>query len=288
MVIYMDKWFNAMKQKSEKAHICRKERVQKMKKKAILSVSFGTKDPELEKKTIDLLEEEYKDVIPKAEIYRAITNEAVIKIKHELEGDDAPVYAVRETLARMVLDGVTHVYVQPAYLLHGREYEELVEMIFSHKADFVSVKCGEPLLASQEDLEAVANAIMEPFKDEDAAVCFVGHGSEHYTNAIYCALDYALKDQGYDNAHVATFNAYPKIEKVIGHLKKNSTKKVFVSPFMFVAGESAMEGVCGDSADSIATKLREAGFTVEPKRVCLAENEKIRDIFKKHLAEIAE
>lgn len=257
-----------------------------MKKKAILSVSFGTKDQELEKRTLDVLEKEYQEVVPKAELYRAITNEAVIKIKHELEGDDAPVYAVRETLARMVLDGVTDVYVQPAYLLHGKEYEELVDMIFSHKADFVSVKCGEPLLASQADLEEVANAIMSDYNlKSDEACCFVGHGSEHYTNAIYCALDYALKDQGYENAHIATFNAYPQIEKVIDHLKKNGTKKVFVSPFMFVAGESAMEGVCGDAEDSIASKLRAAGFTVEPKKVCLAENEKIRAIFKKHLCD---
>lgn len=261
-----------------------------MKKKAILSVSFGTKDPDLEKKTIDILEKEYQEALPKAEIYRAITNEAVIKIRHEAEGDDAPVYAVRETLARMVLDGVTHVYVQPAYLLHGREYEELRDMIFSHKADFVEVKCGEPLLASQEDLEAVANGIMEEYKGigDDEAVCFVGHGSEHYTNAIYCALDYALKDQGYENAHIATFNAYPKIDKVINHLKKSGTKKVHIAPFMFVAGESAMEGVCGDSPDSMASKLREAGFDVEPNRKCLAENEAIRKIFCSHLSAITE
>ncbi len=256
-----------------------------MKKKAILSVSFGTKDPELEKKTIDVLEKEYQEAVPKAEVYRAITNEAVIKIRHEAEGDDAPVYAVRETLARMVLDGVTHIHVQPAYLLHGTEFEELKDMIFSHKADFVEVKCGEPLLASQEDLEAVANAIMEQYKGiaDDEAVCFVGHGSEHYTNAIYCALDYALKDQGYQNAHIATFNAYPKIDKVIDHLKKNGTKKVHITPFMFVAGEAAMEGVCGDAPDSMTTKLREAGFVVEPNRKCLAEYEGIRKIFKDHL-----
>ena len=261
-----------------------------MKKKAVLSVSFGTKDPQLEKKTIEVLEKEYMEDVPKAEIYRAITNEAVIKIRHEAEGDDAPVYAVRETLARMVLDGVTHVYAQPAYLLHGTEYEELKDMIFSHKADFVEVKCGEPLLASQEDLEAVANALMEDYKDltKEEAVCFVGHGSEHYTNAIYCALDYALKDQGYSNSHIATFNAYPKIDKVINHLKQNGTKKVHIAPFMFVAGESAMEGVCGDSEDSMASKLREAGFDVESHRRCIAENEIIRKIFRNHLKAITQ
>ena len=52
---------------------------------------------------------------------------------------------------------------------------------------------------------------------------------------------------------------------------------------MFVAGEAAMEGVCGDAPDSMTTKQREAGFDVEPNRKCLAEYEGIRKIFKNHL-----
>ena len=255
-----------------------------MKKKAILSVSFGTKDKELEKNTIDLLEKEYSECLPSASVYRAITNEALIEIMQSRDGEE-PVYAVREILARMVLDGVTHVFVQPAYLLHGTEYEDLKQMVFSHKADFIEVKCGEPLLGNQDDLEEVAKALMEPYGalGPDEAVCFIGHGSRHYTNAIYCALDYCLKDLGFDNAHIATFNAYPKIDKVIPHLQKAGVKKVHVAPFMFVAGESAMQGVCGDAPDSMATALRKAGFEVEPHPVCLGENEGIRKIFKAHL-----
>lgn len=259
-----------------------------MKKKAILSVCFGTKDKELETKTIGALEKDYETVLPGVPIYRAITNDAVIQLIQSTEGAE-PVYAVRETLARMVLDGITHVYVQPAYLLHGVEYEDLKEMVFSHKADFIEVKCGEPLLATQDDLEATAKALMGDYDlKDDEAVCFVGHGSNHYTNAIYCALDYSLKDLGFDNAHVATFNAYPKIDKVINHLKKNGTKKVYVAPFMFIAGESAMEGVCGDAEDSMASQLKAAGFEVEPRRVCLGETEAIRKIFESHLAAIVE
>ena len=167
-----------------------------MKKKAILSVSFGTKDKALEQKTLDLLEKDYESVLNNATVYRAITNDAVIQLKQEEEGTEN-VYAVRETLARMVLYGITHVYVQPAYLLHGVEYQDLVDMVFSHKADFIEVKCGEPLLASQDDLEKVAQALMKQYGElqEGEAACFVGHGSVHYTNAVYCALDYALKDQ---------------------------------------------------------------------------------------------
>ena len=260
-----------------------------MKKKAILSVSFGTRNKDLEQKTIDLLEESYRELLPNAKVYRAITNEALIQLINDSE-DNEPVYAVRETLARMVLDGVTHVYVQPAYLLHGVEYEDLYNMIFSHKADFIEVKCGEPLLASQDDLEAVAKALQTEFADvaPEEGLCLVGHGSKHYTNAVYCALDYALKDQGFDNAHIATFNAYPQIDKVIQHLNKQGIKKVHVAPFMFVAGDSAMEGVTGDAADSIATKLRDAGFDVVPHKKCIGEYQGIRDIFKNHLAALLE
>ena len=38
-----------------------------MKKKAILSVSFGTKDKDLEQKTIGTLEKEYQEVLPNQE-----------------------------------------------------------------------------------------------------------------------------------------------------------------------------------------------------------------------------
>lgn len=260
-----------------------------MKKKAILSVSFGTKNKDLEKKTIDLLEESYKELIPGAKVYRAITNEALIQLIND-SGENEPVYAVREVMARMVLDGVTHVYVQPAYLLHGVEYEDLYNMLFSHKADFIEVKCGEPLLSSQEDLENVAKALMAEYGDlsKEEGLCLIGHGSKHYTNAIYCALDYALKDQGFENAHIATFNAYPQIDKAINHLNKQGIKKVHIQPFMFVAGESALEGVGGDGPDSMATKLREAGFDVTFHNKCLGEYESIREIYKSHLKAVIE
>lgn len=257
-----------------------------MKKKAILSVCFGTQNQVLEQNSISLLEKEYDSLMPGTPVYRATTNEALIKLSKENDSD--PVYAVREVLARMVLDGITHVYVQPAYLLHGTEYEELLDMVYSHKADFIEVKCGEPLLASQDDLEETARALMSQYDnaDKNDAFCFVGHGSHHYTNAIYCALDYCLKDLGYDRSHIATFNAYPMIDKVIEHLKKQSPNKVHIAPFMFVAGSSALDGVLGDGKDSMATAIRNAGFDVIPNERCLGEYPEIRKIFLNHLKAI--
>ena len=254
-----------------------------MRKKAILSISFGTNDPETSAKNIDLLEADYRAAHPECQVYRVITNDAVVELMQQ-EGD--PVYAVREAMARMVLDEVTHLYAQPAYLLNGVEYEELKEMLFSHKADFVSVDCGEPLVTTHQDTEAVARALMEEdYSDlaEDEAVVFIGHGSHHPSNTTYCALDYVFKDLGYDNAHVGTFNAFPKIDTIIKHLQKNGIRKVHVAPFMFVAGKAAMEGVCGDASNSMKSRLEAAGFEVVAHRKCLGEYAGIRRIFQAHL-----
>ena len=254
-----------------------------MRKKAIMSISFGTNDAETAKRNIDKLEADYSAAHPECTVYRVITNDAVVELMQQ-EGD--PVYAVREAMARMVLDGVTHLYAQPSYLLNGNEYDELEEMIFTHRADFIDVKVGQPLLHSHQDIEQTVKALMETDYAglaPDEAVVFVAHGSPHTTNAIYCALDYVFKDLGYENAHVATFNAYPQIDVVIRHLKKAGAKRVHVAPFMFVAGRSAMEGVCGDAANSMKSRLEQAGFEAVPHRKCLGEYEGIRRIFQDHL-----
>ena len=254
-----------------------------MRKKAIMSISFGTNDPDTAVRNIDRLEADFKAAHPECPVYRVITNEALIELMPK-EGD--PVYAVREAMARMVLDGVTHLYAQPSYLLNGHEYDELEAMILSHRADFVEVKVGQPLLHSHSDIELTARALMESdyaeLPDDEAAV-FVAHGSHHTSNATYCALDYVFKDLGYENAHVATFNAYPQIDTVIRHLKKAGTRRVHVSPLMFVAGQSAMEGVCGCASNSMKSQLTDAGFEVVPHRKCLGEYDGIRRIYLDHL-----
>lgn len=257
-----------------------------MTKKAILSISFGVTDPEMMRRNLDALERDYSALYPNYPVYRAVTNESVIA---ELRESDNNVYAVREVMARMVLDDVTDLYAQPAYILNGTENDELREMIFSHRADFNSVQCGVPLLTTHADFAGVCDALMENRNPgEEEAVVFVGHGSRHYSNTVYCALDYTFKDQGYPHAYVATFNAYPQIDTVIRHLRQDGIRKVTVEPFMFVAGTSAMEGVTGDSENSIRSILSEAGFEVAADSRCLGEYPKIRRIYTEHLKAIFE
>ncbi len=253
-----------------------------MKKRAILSISFGVNNPDMMRRNLIPLEDDYKALYPGFIVYRALTNETVVEEMRQ-QGDDS-VYAVREVMARMVLDEVTHLYAQPAYILNGTENDAVRQMVFSHKADFISVQCGTPLLTSHEDTVRTCHALMNNRgMDADEALCLIGHGSRHYSNTVYCALDYTFKDLGYKNVHVGTFNAYPQIDTVIKHLKETDIKKVTVSPFMFVAGDAAMEGVCGDSETSMKSRLEAAGFQVRVDPRCLGEYEAIRRIYTDHL-----
>ena len=43
-------------------------------------------------------------------------------------------------------NGVKNLVVQPTHLMHGAEYDELVEAVDAYKDKFESVKVAEPLL----------------------------------------------------------------------------------------------------------------------------------------------
>ncbi|MFR6378862.1 MAG: sirohydrochlorin cobaltochelatase [Evtepia sp.] len=53
---------------------------------------------------------------------------------------------------------------------------------------------GEPLLTSDEDFQTVADAIVEAtasYDDGKTAICFMGHGTEAESNAVYAKMQQA-------------------------------------------------------------------------------------------------
>ena len=43
----------------------------------------------------------------------------------------------------------------------------------------------------------------------------MGHGTTHFANSIYAALDYTFKDKGYPNIFLGTVEAYPSMESLL-------------------------------------------------------------------------
>lgn len=252
-------------------------------KKAILVVSFGTSYKETREKTIDAIEKEIRDAYSKDyEVRRAFTSQTIIDIMEErdkIETDN-----VTEAMDKLVAEGFGTLIVQPTHIMNGFEYDEMVELIKPYEDKFVSVKYGTPLLTSSDDYFNSIDAIMaENTVNKDEAIVFMGHGTHHYANATYAALDYMFKEKGYSNVYIGTVEGYPDLDTVIKKVKKDGYTKVKLLPFMIVAGDHASNDMAGDEEDSWKSIFEKEGFEVSSELKGLGEYDAIRDIYVKHI-----
>ena len=254
-------------------------------KKAILVVSFGTSYENTRKLTIEAIEHDIADAFPACPTYRAWTSKMIIaKLKKR---DGLTIHTVKEALEQMLLDGITDVIVQPTHVINGIENDLMKEDVLAYADHFDSIRFGTPLLTSTKDIEEAIRAFMEDWKDlpEKEALVLMGHGTTHYANTAYAALDYTFKDLGYSNVLIGTVEAYPSIPSILRGLKELQPEKIHLTPFMIVAGDHATNDMAGEEEDSWKNQFEAAGYTVECHLKGLGEYEGIRKIFLKHIEE---
>ncbi|MDD7370488.1 MAG: sirohydrochlorin cobaltochelatase [Firmicutes bacterium] len=257
--------------------------MEQKKKKAILVVSFGTSHNDTRKVTIDAIERDLGDAFPDYPVYRAWTSKMIIKkLKTR---DQVSVRNVKEAMEQMKADGITDVLVQPTHVINGIENDLMKEDVLSYSEFFSSISFGTPLLTSEEDSNAVIQVLTDAFSwlKPSQALVFMGHGTTHFANSIYAALDYTFKDKGYPNIFLGTVEAYPSMESLKRMVDAYKPEEVFLAPFMIVAGDHAKNDMAGDDPDSWYNKFKEAGYKVTPVLKGLGEYEGIRKIFVEHL-----
>lgn len=256
-------------------------------KKAILAVSFGTSHNDTRKVTIDAIEQEMQQAFPDCRLYRAWTSKMIIKkLKTR---DQVHINTVKEAMEQMRDDGITDVLIQPTHVINGIENDLMKEDALSYQEDFHSISFGDPLLTSEQDSREVIHAVAEDFSDlkKDEVLVLMGHGTTHYANAIYAALDYTFKDLGYPNIFLGTVEAYPSMETLLKMVKAYQPKKVILAPFMIVAGDHAKNDLAGDDPESWYSQFKAAGFETEAVLKGLGEYPGIRKILVEHLRAIA-
>lgn len=254
-------------------------------KKAILVVSFGTSYHATRRLTIDAIEQEIADSYPDYELYRAWTSKMIIaKLKKR---DQIHVFNVREAMEQMMKDGITDVVIQPTHVINGIENDLMKEDALSYREHFQSIRFGTPLLTTEKDSQDVVQAVAEEFSDlkKDEVLVLMGHGTTHYANSIYAALDYTFKDFGYKNIFLGTVEAYPSMQSLLRLVKEYQPKRVILAPFMIVAGDHARNDMAGDDPESWLCQFRDCGFEVEPVLKGLGEYPKIRSMFVSHIAD---
>ena len=239
--------------------------------KEILVVSFGTSFNDSRVKDIGGIEKAIQKAYPDWSVRRAFT--AQIIINHVLARDGESIDNVEQALERAVENKVKTLVVQPTHLMHGAEYDELVEAVDKYKDKFDSVKVAEPLLGEvgsdatvvnadkakvAEDVvaQAVKKAGYSSVADAAAdgtAIVLMGHGTSHTAKISYSQMQQQMKDLGYSNVFVGTVEGEPEetsCENVIKSVQKAGYKKVILRPLMVVAGDHANNDMAGDEEDS--------------------------------------
>lgn len=253
----------------------------------ILVVSFGTSYNDSREVTIGAIEKAIEEANPDYEVRRAFTSQIIIdKLK---ERDGLEIDNVEEALDRAVADGIKTLVVQPTHLMNGFEYADLDTALKDYEGKFDKVVLAQPLLSSDADFDAVISAITEhteSYDDGETAICFMGHGTEADSNAVYAKLQEKITAAGFENYFVGTVEAEPSLEDVIAAVKeKGSYKKVVLEPLMVVAGDHANNDMAGDEEDSWKSTFEAEGFEVECLLEGLGQNEAIQKIYVEHTKE---
>ena len=246
----------------------------------LLVVSFGTSFNDSRAEDIKGIEDALAEAFPDWSVRRAFT--AQIIINHVQARDDEKIDNMQQALDRAVANGVKNLVVQPTHLMHGAEYDEMVEAIDAYKDKFESVAIAEPMLGEvgddatviNDDKAAVAQAItdeavkeagydsMEAAAEDGTAFVFMGHGTSHTANVTYDQMQTQMEKLEFTNAFIGTVEGEPEdtaCDEVIDKIKEAGYKKVILRPLMVVAGDHANNDMAGDDDDSWKSQFEASG-----------------------------
>lgn len=274
----------------------------------LLVVSFGTSFNDSRVADIKGIEDALAEANPDWSVRRAFT--AQIIINHIQARDGEAIDNMAQALDRAVANGVKNLVVQPTHLMHGAEYDELMEAVDAYKDKFETVKVAEPLLgevgadasAINADKKAVAEAItaeavktagfdtLDAAKEDGVAFVFMGHGTSHTAKVSYSQMQAQMKDLGYENVFIGTVEGEPEetaCENVINAVAEAGYTKVVLRPLMVVAGDHANNDMAGDDDDSWKSMFNASGKfeSVDCQIAGLGEIEAIQNLYVAHTAE---
>ncbi|GAB7081208.1 sirohydrochlorin cobaltochelatase [Megalodesulfovibrio paquesii] len=253
-------------------------------KVAILLVAFGT-SYETARGPLKDFEAKVKARFPGVEVRWAWSSHQI----RQMEGAEA-VDSPAEAFARLMEDKFTHVAVQSLQTIPGQEFHMLAETARRFEGmpkGLQHIELGMPLLSSTGDFEAAAKALLANApkgRTAKDALVFMGHGTHHPGNAMYPAMQYYLWKLD-PLACMGTVEGSPSLDDIVAELTRKKPAKVWLMPFMAVAGDHANNDMAGDEEDSWKTVLRNKGFAVEPVLKGSLENAGLVDIWINHLAE---
>ncbi len=253
-------------------------------KKGILLVAFGSTIPEAQI-SFENIEQSVKKTFPGVPVYWSYTSRIIIK-KMAKEGKHLATPA--EALAKMMRENFTQVAVQSLHTIPGAEFHGMLKNVHKFAGMDKGIKkvlVGHPLMATSEDVQRVAEAIIKVIPKErkkKEGVVLMGHGTHHPANVYYAALAYHLEKLD-PNIFVGTVEHWPGIDEIKADLEEKGIKKVYLMPFMSVAGDHARNDMAGSEDDSWKSILEKEGIKCVVVLKGTAEYQEFVDIWVGHL-----
>lgn len=253
-----------------------------MKKKALAVISFGTSYPSA-RQEIGNIEKVLADARPDYDCFRSFTSDTVIRKVEQEEGIRIP--NPQQLMERLADSGYEEVICQSLHVIPGYEYEKMCTQIERVRDRFTKLEIGKPLLWEPKDYLRICRNLMRhlPRLDADEALIFMGHGTDHPSNASYALLENAFRFSGAEHIYVCTVEGFPNFDYALRRLHKHEISRVYLAPFMIVAGDHAQNDMAGDMEDSWLSILQNEGYDTEVMLQGLGMYPEIASIFVDHL-----
>lgn len=248
--------------------------------RGLLVASFGTTHQNAYERNVLPVERALAAAFPDAITVRAYTS---FMVRRALAKRGVEVDGVQEALDRLADRGCTDVLVVSTHLLPGDEYSKLVHLAHQRAGCFERLSFSRPLLSDHTDYQAVLRILASKIElgPAEALVC-VGHGSEHYSNSIYAAMAWQAHLIGYDRLVIGTIEAYPGFDEALSQVRAGDFERVCLTPLLLVAGDHAVNDICGYGPDSWQSRFVAAGLSTRAVLKGLGEYPEVCKLYCQH------
>ncbi len=258
------------------------------KKKAIISISFGSTFDETRENDIKGIENALINAFPAYDVFSAFTSNIIRKRLAErgIIIDDT------ETIIQRLLDeGYKEIVLQPTHLLHGEEFEQKVLAL---KDKYISpdhkIIISQPLIVTDNDyrLAAAAMAVQCPVLSEDEGVVLMGHGTPRANNKAYHTT-YVKLQKLFDAMELPILIGtveeadIPNLDDVVEKVKERGYKHVHLYPFMVVAGDHANNDMYSDDPESWKSRIEALGVTTTGHLNGIGRYKAIQTLYVQHV-----
>lgn len=214
------------------------------------------------------------------------------KMRNRLAAVGKKTDSVKKALCRMGFERYTHVAVQSLHLIHGLEYENLLEETkeAAREGGPKYIEVGLPLLHEPADVVKAAKALLAHLPKErkpDEPVVCMGHGTWHSGAASYQALAECIGAQD-SRIFIGTLSGEHTIERLLPDIMRAAgnqgpeQRNVWLLPLLSIIGNHAERDMAGEK-DSWRSRLEGCGLHCRSVLTGTVEYEGFARIWVEHL-----